>query len=244
MRIAVHTDSARRDGAVAGRYRSYKLSREACLVLGLAPCLAASACDADRGRAAPVQLATASKTVPLTITWEMAERFGPRLDCREDGRPDLPNSSEYLNPGRYEVRLTASLGRGASADDEAGMSCEWRIDGANQVIALRADGPSSTVCLPEGTYGVTADVRLPDGRTGSARETVRVEDRSSSRWGTCSRPARATPRNPPGGSWIDRWPASRSSAGGSTRPGRRDGPTAASMTSMFSPAGCPAANAS
>jgi hypothetical protein len=179
MRIAVHTDSARRDGDVAGRYRSHKLSREACLVLGLTCSLAATACDADRGRAAPVQLATASKTVPLTIAWEMAERFGPRFDGNGDGGPDRPNSSEYLSPRRYEVRLTASLGRGGIADDEAGMSCEWRIVGANQVIALRADGPSSTVCLPEGTYAVTADVRLPDGRTGSARETVRVEDRSS-----------------------------------------------------------------
>jgi hypothetical protein len=176
MRIADHADSARRDGAIAGRYRSSRHFRMAHLILGLSSCLAVSACNAERRPVAPVRVATAPKTVPLAITWEMAERFGPRFDRNQDRRPDMPNSFEYVNPGRYEVRLAACVGPGGSVVEKAGMSCDWTIDGNNQFIGIRADGPNTTVCLPQGTYAVTVNISLPDGRTGSARDSIRVKD--------------------------------------------------------------------
>jgi hypothetical protein len=104
----------------------------------------------------------------------MAERFGPGYDRNRDGRPDLPNSYEYVNPGHYAVQLAARVDTiGIVATD---MSCDWTIEGPDGVNQLRATGPKATVRLPEGRYSVTVTVHLPDGRAGSARETVRVKD--------------------------------------------------------------------
>jgi hypothetical protein len=55
----------------------------------------------------------------------MADRFGPRYDLNRDGRPDLPNSYEYVNPGRYEVHLVAT----AEPACVGIISCEWAIEG-------------------------------------------------------------------------------------------------------------------
>jgi hypothetical protein len=110
----------------------------------------------------------------VTITWAMAERFGPGYDRNRDGRPDLPNSYDYVNPGCYEVRLTASVA--ATGVAAADLAYDWTIEGRDGATRLRASGPMPIVRLPEGTYSVTLTVRQPDGRTGSAREAVRVND--------------------------------------------------------------------
>jgi hypothetical protein len=142
--------------------------------VGLAACLAGAAPAAVREPRRAGCGAFALKPVPVTITWAMAERFGPGYDRNCDGRPDLPNSPEYVNPGKYEVRLTARVdGR---AVIPAGMSCEWTIASADQAIRLRASGPKPVVRLPQGTYSVNVSVHLADGRVGSARKTIRVKD--------------------------------------------------------------------
>lgn len=173
MRIADHTDSARRTHAET--YRSRRLFRKAGLVFGLASCLSTSACKPKNPTAPPVRIASAPKTVPFTIAWEMTERFGPRFDLNGDGRPDMPNSFEYVNPDLYEVRLAVRPDEGG-AGAAAGISCDWSIEGDHQVNEVRTDATSATVRLPQGAYAVTAKVRLPDGRTGSAREVIRVKD--------------------------------------------------------------------
>ena len=82
--------------------------RRILFILGVAGYLytAAPARDqpAPSGPGAP-----APKPIPVTITWAMVERFGPGYDLNRDGRPDLPNSHEYVNPQRYEVRLAARM---------------------------------------------------------------------------------------------------------------------------------------
>ena len=80
-------------------------------ILGVAAYLCAAASGADDQAAPSGTGAPALKPIPVTITWAMAERFGPGYDLNRDGRPDLPNSHEYVNPQRYEVRLAARRGR-------------------------------------------------------------------------------------------------------------------------------------
>jgi lysophospholipase L1-like esterase len=143
-------------------------------ILGLAACLFSAASCADHRPGQSRHRTSARAPVPVTITWAMAERFGPRYDRNRNGRPDLPNSREYVNPGRYEVRLSAAVAAPAVAT--SGMSCDWTIDGPDQATRLRATGPETDVRLPQATYAVTVTVRFADGRTGSARETIRVKD--------------------------------------------------------------------
>jgi len=143
-------------------------------LLGLTACLSAAASCADPEHAWSSRRATAPVPVPVTITWEMAERFGPGCDRNRDGRPDLPNSYEYVNPGRYEVRLVACVS--ATAVAREGLSCNWMIDGPDPAIDVRATGPRPVVRLPQGTFSVSVTVQIADGRTGSARKTIRVKD--------------------------------------------------------------------
>ena len=75
------------------------------LILGLAACSSAADSAADRGLERSSRKQTLRQSVPVTITWAMADRFGPGHDRDRDGRPDVPNSHEYVNPGSYEVRL-------------------------------------------------------------------------------------------------------------------------------------------
>ena len=143
-------------------------------VLGLAACLSGAAPAADRVPERSGCDSFALKPVPVTITWAMADRFGPDYDRICDGRPDLPNSSEYINPGAYEVRLAARVN--LRAVNPAGMCCDWTIDGPDQSVRQQERAPRQVVRLAQGTYVVNVTVRLADGRTGSARETIRVKD--------------------------------------------------------------------
>jgi hypothetical protein len=125
-------------------------------------------------RAASATAVEPATPVPVTISWAMAERFGPGYDRNRDGRPDLPNSYEYVNPGCYEVRLAAGVDiAGASAAD---IACDWTVSRPDGTIVLRASGLRPIVRLAEGNYAASALVRLGDGRSGSARETIRVKD--------------------------------------------------------------------
>jgi hypothetical protein len=104
----------------------------------------------------------------------MADRFGRRYDRNLDGRPDLPNSFTYVNPGRYEVRLAAYVNLiGVTPAD---MAYTWTIVGPDTVIQLPTTGQWPSVWLREGNYSAAVTVQLSDGRTGSARETIRVHD--------------------------------------------------------------------
>src|SRR4051794_39855168 len=69
------------------------------------------------GLSASVSIAAGS--VPVTINWKMADRFGPGYDGNHDGRPDLPNSYDYVNPGAYEVHLAADMGAAAGIGNVA-----------------------------------------------------------------------------------------------------------------------------
>jgi lysophospholipase L1-like esterase len=144
------------------------------LILGLVACLPAAVFFADRAPNRSGCGASAFKSVPVAISWAMAERFGPGYDRNHDGLPDLPNSPEYVDPGRFEVRL--AVGVDGSSSQRAGMFSVWTIDGLDQAIRLRASGPEPLVRLPQGNYAVSVTVRLADGRIGSAWETIRVKD--------------------------------------------------------------------
>ena len=146
----------------------------------------------------------------------MAQRFGPGYDRNRDGRPDLPNSHEYVNPVRYEVRLAACVSATAVAAE--GMSCDWTIDAPDQAIGLRATGPRPVVRLPQGAYSVRVTVQLADGRTGSVRETIRVKDILIVALGDSLLSGEGNPEEPAC------WERAAISAGGSVLRGRLDPP--------------------
>jgi hypothetical protein len=148
--------------------------RIATVILGVVTSFSAAASAADHRPAPPAPGALALKPIPVAITWAMAERFGPGYDLNRDGRPDLPNSHEYVNPGLYEVQLAAHVDSGAVKP--ADISCVWMIDGHDPTAGLRATGPKPVVRLPLGTHSVMVIVRLADGRWGFARETINVKD--------------------------------------------------------------------
>jgi hypothetical protein len=155
---------------------------------------------------------TAVKPVPVTITWAMAERFGPTYDRNRDGRPDLENSHEYVNPGRYEVRFAACVDATAVALES--MSCVWTIGGPEQAKEVRANGP--------GTYTARVAVQLADGRTGSASEVIRVKDILIIVLGDSLATGEGNPEEPAG--WEG---AEKSARGWQIRPGRLDPSTPA-----------------
>jgi hypothetical protein len=155
-RIAYMT--VRRQGVAGGRRPLPDVFHTALFFFGLTTGLAPSSSAPDQGPGRPCQKATVRKPVSVTITWAMAERFGPGYDRNQDGRPDLPNSHGYVNPGRYEVQLAACVD--ASAVDATDISCAWTIDGSNGAIGLRATGLRPVVRLPQGTYSVTVTILL------------------------------------------------------------------------------------
>ena len=104
----------------------------------------------------------------------MADRFGPGYDCNRNSRPDLPNSYEYVNPGRYDVQLQARID--AIDVPVKGISCRWTIDGPTGTFKVPSSAPQISTRLKQGTHCVTVTIRLPDGRTASARGTIRVQD--------------------------------------------------------------------
>jgi hypothetical protein len=196
----------------------FRLSRSVPL-LGLAACLSVAASAADHGPERSGSGASAPAPVPVTITWAMTERFGPGYDRNRDGRPDLPNSHEYVNPGRYEVRLAACVD-GASVAAE-GLSCNWTINGFDPAIELRATGPRPVVRLPQGTFSVSVNVQLADGRAGSARDTIRVKDILIIVLGDSLVSGEGNPEEPAC------WEGAGTSAGGGVLRGRLDPPTPA-----------------
>jgi lysophospholipase L1-like esterase len=151
----------------------FRLKR-ASAIFGLAVCLCSGVACAARGTDRLPSPASATGALPVTINWAMAERFGPGYDGNGNGRPDLPNSYGYVNPGRYEVRLSASID--GTAAIPTGLSCDWTIGGPGGGTLLRATGPKAEIRLPQGVYSVNATLRAADGRTGSARQTIRVRD--------------------------------------------------------------------
>ncbi len=148
----------------SGGHRLLWLDRKgmsrALVILGLATGLGARASAGDKASVRPAAKAKAPapapKPVAVTLTWAMAERFGPGYDRNRDGRPDLPNSYEYVNPDGYEVQLTASFETvGVAAAD---TSCAWTINGPDGSIALEAAGASPVVRLPQ--IGAVDPLRL------------------------------------------------------------------------------------
>ncbi len=77
-------------------------------------------------------------------------------------------------------------------------------------------GRDRVVRLPQGTYSVTVTVRLADGRTGSARETIRVKDILIIALGDSLATGEGNPEEPAS------WEGAENSApaGGSDRPSR------------------------
>ena len=98
----------------------------------------------------PARMCSAPDQVPVTITWAMAERFGPGYDRNRNGRPDMPNSSEYVNPGRYEVRLAACVDSEVSRRRRT-CPAPGRSTAAIKRSSLRATGPEPVVRLPQGS---------------------------------------------------------------------------------------------
>ena len=143
-------------------------------LLSLAACLSVAASAADQMPERSDQKAAVRQPVPVTITWAMAERFGPGYDRNRDGRPDLPNSYEYVNPGRYEVQLAACVD--ATAVPARTCPAPGRSTAVTGRPSCGRPGRSRRSGYRQGTYSVTVTVLLADGRTGSARETIRVKD--------------------------------------------------------------------
>jgi hypothetical protein len=133
------------------------------LVFGIVAGLAALVAAAEDGAEPTCRRPATLKPVPVTITWGMAEGFGPGYDRNGDGRPDLPNSSEYVNSGRYEVQLTAGVDAIGLAP--ADLSCLWTIDGRDGAIPLRATGPHPTVRLSEGAFSAQTQHSCYEGQT-------------------------------------------------------------------------------
>jgi hypothetical protein len=183
-------------------------------LLGLAAGLTVLACVANHRSPRSGRGAADPRLVPVTITWAMVERFGPGYDRDGDGRPDLPNSFEYVNPGRYEIKLVAHADT-VGATIEAG-ACDWTVVGRAEVIRFRATGPRPTVRLPEGTYTVTVSVKLADGRIGSARETIHVKDILIVALGDSLATGEGNPERPA------RWGGNGASRSGSASLGRLD----------------------
>jgi hypothetical protein len=198
------------------------------LMVGFAMVVVALRLSAYRSAARLVPSATGLAPVHIKITWVMVERFGARNDLNRDGRPDLPNSYEYVNPGCYEVQLATNLDM--SGDSNVGLNCDWTIDSMDGSTRLRASGPRPIIRLPMGPYSVTATVRLADGRITSAREMIRVKDLLIVALGDSLATGEGNPETP--ARWDDPGrPSGGKSAGLPSRPtsflGRFDPPTPA-----------------
>jgi hypothetical protein len=143
----------------------------ALLIVALA---STSAPAADIRPAPSAPRATVSQPLTASITWKMADRFGHGYDRNRNGRPDMPNSYEYVNPGRYEVHLKARID--AIDMSTEGTTCVWTIKGHAGAVEIPAKGPDVIARLPQGTQSVTVAIRCADGRTAFARETICVHD--------------------------------------------------------------------
>ncbi len=161
----------------------------------------------------------AEAQIPVTINWKMADRFGPGYDLNRNGRPDLPNSYEYVNPGRYEVGLEARIDTSGASSE--GMSCRWTIAGPAGSSELVATGSKTIVRLPQGDHFVSVTIRLGDGRTARASEMIRVRDVLVVAMGDSLATGEGNPEEPA------RWDEIKSSERGSVLRGRIDPSTPA-----------------
>jgi lysophospholipase L1-like esterase len=186
------------------------------VVLAAAPLARA---DHRPGRFPDRAARAAQGQISVTINWNMADRFGPGYDLNRNGRPDLPNSYQYVNPGRYEVGLEARIDTsGASLE---GMSYRWTIAGPAGSNELVATGPKTIARLPEGNHLVKVTVRLGDGRSGSAQEMIRVKDILVVALGDSLATGEGNPEEPA------RWDGIKSSERGPLLRGRIDASTPA-----------------
>jgi hypothetical protein len=152
------------------RARYARLSRSLVFLLTVG----VASASADQPASDQCLAKPAAFPVRATIHWEMADHFGPGYDLNGDGLPDLPNTFEYVNPRTYEVRLAAVLD--ASGVAAIIVSSDWTIVGTEGAPSLRAGGLKPTVHLPEGTYVVSAVLRMAEGRSALARETICVKN--------------------------------------------------------------------
>ena len=194
------------------------------LLIALAAAPLARAEDRRPGRAAdrvaqPAQWSAAQAHIPATIAWKMADRFGPGYDLNRNGRPDLPNSYEYVNPGRYEVQLEVRI-ETAQVSTE-GISCHWTIAGPTGSSEFVSTGPKAITQLPQGDHVVTVSVRLGDGRAAAAQAMIRVKDILVVALGDSLATGEGNPEVPA------RWDAIKSSERGSLLRGRLDPSTPA-----------------
>jgi lysophospholipase L1-like esterase len=162
---------------------------------------------------------SAQAQIPVTINWKMADRFGPGYDLNRNGRPDLPNSYEYVNPGRYEVGLEARIDTSGASSE--GMSYRWTIAGPAGSSELVATGPKTIARLPQGDHFVSVTIRLGDGRTARASEMIRVRDVLVVAMGDSLATGEGNPEEPA------RWDGIKSSERGSVLRGRVDPSTPA-----------------
>ncbi len=128
----------------------------------------------------------ASGTSTVQFEWSMATRFG--LDVNGDGRPDIPNTFEYvhnLEPGscsagcaaaapEFMVELDASL---AVRDGGRIDLYVWEIRGERleSPIELRSAGSQAAVRLPEGIFEVTLTI-AGEGFEETTSESIVVDD--------------------------------------------------------------------
>lgn len=157
--------------------------------------LAAASCNLIGREEATVAGTVSSTTTSVVIApvtdgasfeWSMAPRFG--LDVNGDGRPDIPNTFEYvhnLEPGSCAVGceattpvFTVELDASGSALD-AGEIEEYRweieVEGDATSARLRTEEPATTADLPEGEYEVTLVV-AGGGVEAAVTQQVVVED--------------------------------------------------------------------
>jgi len=127
-----------------------------------------------------------SGTSAAGFEWSMSPRFG--LDENGDGRPDIPNTFEYVHnlergscsPGCAALapEFTVELDAARSVLDGGTIDLYiWDIrgDGLSQPIELRSAGPQAAVRLPEGTFEVTLTIS-GEGVEESSSESILVDD--------------------------------------------------------------------
>ena len=106
------------------------------------------------------------------ISWKMAPQIA--LDPAHGNAPDLPNTSDYVNPpGGYKLLLDASKTPGLRPKS----TYTWVISESGTKIAS-LQGEKSSISLPEGPYNVQLTVNGVRGTNGPvvADENIAVND--------------------------------------------------------------------
>jgi ketosteroid isomerase-like protein/lysophospholipase L1-like esterase len=129
-------------------------------------------------------------SILVMFDWSMAPRFGK--DSNADGRIDLPNTLEYVNPNREVVEKSSTPIPIAKitklytppkfqvifkATSPQRGSFSWRITGPNiDPIVHDTTNPLFVVQLPEGVYDVFLSAYDEDYKYGSVSRKVPIED--------------------------------------------------------------------